>query len=76
MKKLAILATALLVVASMTVQAQNKFRGIVKYKLESTGTTSFQIPAEQSTAELKVYDDQLLRTSDSERLQSHRQRRL
>lgn len=60
MKKLAILATALLVVASMTVQAQNKFRGIVKYKLESTGTTSFQIPAEQSTAELKVYDDQLL----------------
>lgn len=63
MKKLAILATALLVVASMTVQAQNKFRGIVKYKLESTGTTSFQIPAEQQTVELKVYDDQLFMSS-------------
>ena len=60
MKKLAILATLLLTVASLSVQAQNKFRGIVKYKLESTGTTSFQIPAEQSTVELKVYDDQLL----------------
>ena len=60
MKKIAILATILLTVASLSVQAQNKFRGIVKYKLESTGSTSFQIPAEQSTAELKVYDDQLL----------------
>lgn len=60
MKKIAILATILLTVATLSVQAQNKFRGIVKYKLESTGSTSFQIPAEQSTAELKVYDDQLL----------------
>lgn len=60
MKKLAIWATLLLTVASLSVQAQNKFRGIVKYKFESTGTTSFQIPAEYSTTEMKVYDDQLL----------------
>lgn len=63
MKKLSIMATMLLLVATITVQAQNKFRGIVKYKVESTGTTSFQIPAEQSTVELKVYDDQLLMSS-------------
>lgn len=60
MKKVLLLVAVLAMTATMTMQAQNKFRGIVKYKLESTGTTSFQIPAESSTAELKVYDDQLL----------------
>lgn len=60
MKKLSILATVVLTVATLSVQAQNNFRGIVKYKCESTGTTSFQIPPEQANVELKVYDDQLL----------------
>lgn len=43
-----------------TVNAQNNFRGIVKYKIESTGQVAMQIPAEQSTVEVKVYDDQIM----------------
>lgn len=39
--------------------AQNKFRGIVKYKLTSTGKVDMSIPADQSTMEIKVFDDRL-----------------
>ena len=40
--------------------AQNNFRGIVKYKIESTGKVAITIKPEQSTAEIKVYDNQIL----------------
>lgn len=40
--------------------AQNNFRGIVKYKLTSTGTVDVKIPEEQSTLEVKVYDNKLM----------------
>lgn len=40
--------------------AQNNFRGIVRYKIESTGKVAITIKPEQSTAEIKVYDNQIL----------------
>ena len=43
-----------------TLCAQNNFRGIVKYKIESTGKVAITIKPEQSTAEIKVYDNQIL----------------
>ncbi len=59
MKKL--LVVALVMVLTMgAVNAQNSFRGIVKYKLSSTGTVDVQIPEEQSTVEVKVYDNKLM----------------
>lgn len=59
MKKL--LFAALIMVLTMgAVKAQNNFRGIVKYKLTSTGTVDVQIPEEQSTIEIKVYDNKLM----------------
>lgn len=59
MKK--VLVAALIMVLTMgAVNAQNTFRGIVKYKLTSTGTVDVQIPAEQSTIEVKVYDNKLM----------------
>ena len=50
MKKLSFLALAM-TMALAGVFAQNPFKGIVKYKVESTG---FQIPAEAASAEVKV----------------------
>ena len=59
MKKL--LFAALIMVLTMgAVKAQNNFRGIVKYKLTSTGTVDVQIPEDQSTIEIKVYDNKLM----------------
>ena len=56
MKKAFLLAAAaLLAVGSL--QAQNSFKGIVKYKVESTGTVSMTIPEEAATAEIKVDGD-------------------
>ena len=55
-----ILAVAIMLLAFGAATAQNTFRGIVKYKIESTGKVDIKIPAEQSTIELKVYDNQLL----------------
>ena len=59
MKKI-FLAAAVMLFTIGSVCAQNNFRGIVKYKLESTGKVDIKIPAEQSIIEVKVYDNQLL----------------
>lgn len=48
------LALALVCFSMGALMAQNSFKGIVKYKVESTGTVAFQIPAEAATAEVKV----------------------
>ena len=40
--------------------AQNKFRGIVQYKIESTGQVAVNIPEEQSQVEVKVFESKLL----------------
>lgn len=41
------------------VQAQNTFKGIVKYKVESTGDVAMTIPDEAATAEIKVSGDDM-----------------
>ncbi len=53
MKKIITLA-AVLALAAGTLVAQNNFKGIVKYKVESTGTVAMQIPEEVAKAEIKV----------------------
>ena len=53
MKKAFLVAAALLLSVA-PLMAQNTFKGIVKYKVESTGTVSFNIPDEAATAEIKV----------------------
>mgnify|MGYP003303238646 CR=1 FL=1 len=58
MKKLFVAAVALLITAG-AINAQNTFRGIVKYKIESTGQVAMQIPEGQNTTEIKVYDQKL-----------------
>jgi hypothetical protein len=55
-----ILAAALMLLTFGAVSAQNNFRGIVKYKITSTGKVDLSIPEDQSVVEIKVYDDQLL----------------
>lgn len=45
------------------VNAQNTFKGIVKYKVESTGTVSMTIPDEVAVAEIKVDGDNLFTKS-------------
>lgn len=59
MKKLYTAALVMLLTMGAA-NAQNNFRGIVKFKLESTGKVDVQIPTEQSTFEIKVYDSKLL----------------
>lgn len=58
MKKLMLFAAAL-ALTSVTLVAQNTFKGIVKYTVESTGEVAFQIPAEAATAEIKVSGENL-----------------
>ncbi len=58
MKKTFVLAAALLLGVG-TMMAQNSFKGIVKYKIESTGTVSMTIPEEVANAEIKVDGDNL-----------------
>ena len=53
MKRVLSLAAAVLFTVS-GVFAQNSFKGIVKYKVESTGTVAMTIPDEYATAEVKV----------------------
>lgn len=53
MKKIITLVAALALTAG-TLVAQNAFKGIVKYKVESTGTVAVQIPEEVAKAEIKV----------------------
>ena len=59
MKKILCAATVVLLTLG-GLSAQNNFRGIVKYKIESTGKVAITIKPEQSTAEIKVYDNQIL----------------
>ena len=58
MKKL-LIAVSVMLLTMGAASAQNSFRGIVKYQLESTGKVDVKIPAEQSIVEVKVYDNQL-----------------
>lgn len=58
MKKIFAMAAALLLTASM-VDAQNSFKGIVKYKVESTGQVAMNIPEEAAVAEIKVSGDDM-----------------
>ena len=59
MKKI-VCAAAVLLLTVGALSAQNNFRGIVRYKIESTGKVAITIKPEQSTAEIKVYDNQIL----------------
>ncbi len=53
MKKIfALAAAALLCIGGL--QAQNTFKGVVKYKVESTGQVAMTIPEEAAKAEIKV----------------------
>ena len=53
-------AAAMMLLTMSTLIAQNTFRGIVKYKVESTGKVDVQIKPEQSVFEIKVYDSKLM----------------
>jgi len=62
MKKIfAFAAFALLAVGTM--MAQNTFKGSIVYTATSTGETSFQVPEQIATAEIKVYDNKVFTTS-------------
>ena len=62
MKKIFAMAAALLLSASM-MSAQNTFKGIVKYKVESTGQVAMTIPEEAATAEIRVSGDDMFTKS-------------
>lgn len=56
-------ALAVVMIASLSVNAQNKFKGIVKYTVSSTGEVAVQIPEQAATAEIKVMGDMLYTSS-------------
>ena len=56
MKKILVFA-AMAVFSMGAMFAQNNFRGTITYSVTSTGSVAYQVPAEISTAEIKVYDD-------------------
>ena len=62
MKKIIMLAAAFALTMG-SLMAQNNFKGIVKYKVESTGSVSMTIPEEAATAEIKVDGDNLFTKS-------------
>lgn len=59
MKKI-VFAAALMLLTLGAANAQNNFRGIVKFSLTSTGKVDVQIPADQATVEIKVFDNKIL----------------
>ena len=59
MKKIFITAAFMLLAMSSLI-AQNNFRGIVKFKVESTGKVDVQLKPEQTLFEIKVYDNKLM----------------
>ncbi|MBQ9864350.1 MAG: hypothetical protein IJM33_03320 [Bacteroidales bacterium] len=59
MKKI-LVATLLLLMTAGATYAQNNFRGIVRFKLESSGKVDVQIKPENSTFEIKVFDNKLM----------------
>ncbi len=62
MKKIFAIAAAVLMMGGIAV-AQNSFKGIVKYKVESTGQVAMTIPEEAATAEIKVSGDDMFTKS-------------
>lgn len=62
MKKILTMAFAMMFSFS-ALMAQNTFKGIVKYKVESTGSVSMTIPEEAANAEIKVDGDNLFTKS-------------
>lgn len=63
MKKILLFA-AVACISVGSLFAQNKFRGTITYTLSSTGETSFDIPEQMKTAEVKVYDSKCLTASN------------
>lgn len=59
MKKV-LVAAAVMLLTMGALSAQNTFKGIVKYTITSTGKVDLQIPEGQNTAEIKVFENQLL----------------
>lgn len=60
MKRIVTLAlVAVMTVSALSLNAQNKFKGIVKYTLSSVGSVPVDIPAAQSTLEVKVLGDKV-----------------
>ncbi|MBR1799653.1 MAG: hypothetical protein IJ761_07175 [Bacteroidales bacterium] len=53
MKKTIVMAFVL-AASIVSLSAQNTFKGIIKYKVESTGQVDMKIPAEAAVAEIKV----------------------
>ncbi len=62
MKKIFTLAAALLLTVG-GMMAQNSFKGIVKYKVESTGEVAVDLPEEVRLAEIKVSGDDMFTKS-------------
>lgn len=60
MKKFfAFAAVAVMMMGAMTLNAQNKFKGIVKYTVTSIGATKVDIPEQYANPQMKVMNDQL-----------------
>lgn len=62
MKKIFALAAAALLCIGAA-EAQNSFKGIVKYKVESTGQVAMNIPEEVAKADIKVSGDDMFTKS-------------
>lgn len=56
-------AIAAILMGSLTLNAQNKFKGIVKYTVTSTGDVAIDIPEQIATADVKVMGDRLFTNS-------------
>lgn len=63
MAKKSILLAAAFSLFAFSALAQNSFKGIVKYKVESTGQVAMSIPEEAATAEIKVMGESLFTKS-------------
>ena len=62
MKKIFTMAAVLLMTVG-GVMAQNTFKGVVKYKVESTGSVAVDLPEEVRSAEIKVSGDDMFTKS-------------
>ena len=51
---------ALMTMSALTINAQNKFKGIIKYEISSVGTTPIEIPAGQNSVEVKVMGENVI----------------
>lgn len=61
MKRIFTLAlVAVMSLGALNANAQNKFKGIVKYELTSVGSTPVEIKPDQATTEYKVMGDQVM----------------